>query len=148
MLRRFDGKPVAGRLVYRRSEHSFDVEPRPERGVTSLLVNDIQIEIDPDGRLIYVWGLCPKESWRPATLDTPIVKPGRLQYVGGEVVPGVSKRLNAGQRWAVNHDPSSQWLCIGDKSANGEKIAFAPGATAVLKEDELVALWLHPEPRA
>mgnify|MGYP000137796132 CR=1 FL=1 len=147
MLSRFDGKPVAGRLVYRRSEHSFDVEPRPERGVTSLLVNDVQIEIDEDGRLIYVWGLCPQESWRAARLDIPTEKPGRLQYVGGEVVPGVSKRLNAGKRWTVGHDSSSQWLCIGDASAHGEKITFAPGATAVLKEDELVALWLHPDPR-
>jgi len=75
MLRRFDGKPVSGRLVNRRSEHSLDVEPRPERGVTSLLVNDVQIEIDEDARLIYVRGLFPHESWTPATLDTPTGKP-------------------------------------------------------------------------
>jgi hypothetical protein len=147
MLRRFDGKPVSGRLVYRRSEHSLDVEPRPERGAASLLVNDVQIEIDEDGRLIYVWGLCPHESWKPSTLDVPASKPGRLQYVGGEVVPGVSKRLNAGQRWNTSHDSSSQWLCIGDESAHGEMIAFAPGAVAVLKEAELVALWVHPDVR-
>jgi hypothetical protein len=147
MLRRFDGKPVSGRLVYRRFEHSFDVEPRPERGVASLLVNDVQIEIDEDGRLIYVWGLCPHESWKAATLDAPAAKPGRLQYVDGEVVPGVSKRLNAGKRWAVGYDSSSQWLCIGAESAHGEMIAFAPGAVAVLGKDELVALWLHPDAR-
>lgn len=76
-----------------------------------------------------------------------VVKPGRLQYVGGEVVPGVSKRLNAGQRWTVGHDSSSQWLCIGDESPRGEMIAFAPGAVAALREDELVALWLHPDAR-
>lgn len=147
MLRRFDGKPASGRLVYRRSEHSLDVEPRPGRGVTSLLVNDVQIEIDEDGRLLYVWGLCPHESWSPVTLNVPAAIPGRLQYIGGEVVPGVSKRLNTDKRWVIGHDPSSHWLCIGDESARGEVIAFAPGAVAVLREEELEALWLHPDAR-
>lgn len=146
MLRRFDGKPASGRLVYRRSEHSLDVEPRPDRGVASLLVNDVQIEIDEDGRLIYVWGLCPQESWESATLVPPSAKPGRLQYLG-EVVPGVSKRINAGKRWVVGHDSSSQWLRIGDDSAQGETVAFAPGAVAVIRESELVVLWLNPDVR-
>jgi hypothetical protein len=148
MLKRFDGTPVSGRLVYRRSEHSLDVEPHPEGGVASLLVNDVQIEIDDDGRLLYVWGLCPHESWKPASLDAPSATPGRLQYVDEEeVIPGVSTRLNR-TRWPVAYDSASHWLCIGDESARGETIAFAPYAIAVLKEDELVALWLHPEPRA
>lgn len=145
MLRRFDGKPVSGRLVYRRTDRSFDVEPRPERGVAALLVNDVQIEIDEDGRVVYVWGLCPHESWKAATLGTPAAKPGRLQYVGGQVVPGVSKRVNTDERWVVGHDASSRWLCIGDESAQGETIAFAPGAVAVLDGDDLVALWLRPD---
>jgi hypothetical protein len=142
MLKRLDGTPATGRQVYRRSEHSLDVEPRPRRGVASLLVNDVQIEIDEDGRLIYVWGLCPHESWKAATLEAPEAEHGLLQYVGEEVVPGVSMRLNR-TRWAVAHDSSSHWLCIGDDSARGESIAFAPDAVAVLSGDELVALWIH-----
>jgi hypothetical protein len=71
-------------------------------------------------------------AWKPSTLNAPASKPGRLQYVGREVVPEVSKRLNAGQRWTVSHDSSSQWLCIGE-SAHGEMIAFAPGAVDVLR---------------
>jgi hypothetical protein len=145
MLKRFDGKPVSGRLVYRRSEYSFDVEPRPEQGGASLLINDVQLEINEDGHLIYVWGLCPHESWAPATLDPPSSKAGRLQYVNGTVIPGVSKRLNAGERWPVSFDPSSGWLCIGSTFVQAEAVAFAPGAIAVLIEDEVAALWLHPE---
>jgi hypothetical protein len=147
MLRRLDGKPISGRLVYRRSERSLDVEPRPDRGVASLLVNDVQIEVDEDGRLIYVWGLCPHESWTPAKLDPPATRPGRLLYVDGAVVPGVSKRLNADKRWPVGYDASSQWLCVGDESVQGEMIAFAPGAIAALREGELTGLWLHPDAR-
>jgi hypothetical protein len=147
MLRRFDGKPISGRLVYRRSERSLDVEPKPGRGVASLLVNDVQIEVDEDGRLIYVWGFCPHESWVSAKLDPPTATAGRLQYVDSAIVPGVSKRLNADKRWAVSHDPSSQWLCIGDQSFRGEMIAFAPGAIATLSDGEIVNLWLRPDTR-
>lgn len=147
MLKRFDGKPVSGRLVYHRSERSLAMEPRPVRGVASLLVNDVQIEIDEDGRLIYVWGLCPHESWADVELNPPAAKPGRLQYVGDEVIPGVSKRLNADKRWPIGHDASSKWLCIGDEAAHSEMIAFAPGAIAALTGGELAGLWLHPDIR-
>jgi hypothetical protein len=145
MLKRFDAKPVSGRLVYLRSERSLDVEPPPERGVASLLINDVQIEIDEDGRLVCVSGLCPHESWAPARLDPPSAKVGGLQYVNGTVIPGVSKRLNTDNRWPARFDPSSGWLCIGDASVQTEAVAFAPGAIAVLTDDELAALWLHPE---
>jgi len=148
MLRRFDGKPVPGRLVYSRSERSFDVEPRPERSVSSLLGNDVQIEIDEDGRLVYVWGLCPHESWKHVRLVPPAAKPGRLHYVGGSIVPGVSKRLNSDRRWPVVYDPSSRWLRIGDDAVDGEAIAFAPGAVALLREGQLIGLWLHADARS
>ena len=145
MLKRSDGKPVSGRLVYRRSEYSLDVEPHPMVGGASLLINDVQIEIDEDGHLIFVYGLCPHQSWAPATLHPPSAKVGCLQYTNGAVTPGVSRRLNAGERWAVAFDPSSGWLCIGSTSVQGEAVAFAPGAIAMLIEAEVAALWLHPE---
>ncbi len=148
MLRRFDGRPVSGRLVYRRSERSLDLEPRPVKGVTSLLVNDVQIEVDEDGRLLYVWGLCPHESWATARLDAPTMKPGRLQFVNGPLTPGVSKRLNQHGRWSVIYDEASKWLCIGDASVKAEMIEFAPGALAMLNDGELTALWLHPDVRS
>jgi hypothetical protein len=145
MLSRYLGKPVSGRLVYRRAEYSLDVEPKPTGGVASLLVNDIQIEVDEDGRLIFVWGLCPQESWTPATIEPPDAPVGLLRYSGLPVTPGVSKRLNAGKRWAVHHDSSNEWLCVGDQSSVGERVTFAPGAVATLSNGELTALWLRPE---
>jgi hypothetical protein len=145
MLRRIEGQPVSGQLVYRRSEYSFDVEPHPAGGVASLLVNDVQIEIDADGRLLYVWGLCPHVSWKVASFATPAASPGQLLYIEGKVVPGVSMRLNGGNRWAAGYDSSSQWLCIGDASSRQEGVAFAPGAVAVLSGNGIVALWLRPK---
>jgi hypothetical protein len=148
MLRRIDGKPFSGQLVYRRSEWGLDVEPRPSGGVSSLQLNEVQIEVDEEGRLLYVWGYCPHESWQPATLDAPAATPGRLQYVGWTIVRGVSIQLNPDKGWAVGYDSSSQWLCLGDASARAEMIGFAPDAVAALNEKKkLVALWLHPAVR-
>lgn len=144
MLIRSHGEPLSGRLFYRDSEQSFDVEPHPTQGVASLLVNDIQIEIDEDGYLLYVWGLCPRKSWKTTSLIAPVAEPGRLLYAGSSVIAGVSRRLNEQARWAVLHDPISQLFCIGDPVTNNEGIIFAPGATAVLSSNELVALWLDP----
>lgn len=144
VLRRVDGKPVHGRLVYRRNDRSFDVEPCPEGGVTSLQVNDTQIELDEDGNLIYVWGFCPHELWDPAQLQPPRSLPGRLSYSDKDIIPGVSIRLNE-QRWPVLFDESTGWLCIGNPAARGEVVEFSPGATAVLDDGSLRALWLHPE---
>src|SRR5687768_2012252 len=106
MLKRCDGALVPGRLVYRRAEHSFDVEPRPTAGVSSLLVNDVQIEVDEDGCLMYAWGFCPQESWSIGVVDQPEAIIGRLQYVE-TIIPGVSKRLNPHGRWPTTHDPRS-----------------------------------------
>src|SRR5690349_4734273 len=128
MLRRYQGKPVSGRLVYRRSEHSFDVEPQPTGGVASLLINDIQHAVDEDGRLIFVWGLCPQKSWTPTRIEPPQAEVGLLRYSGPPLTPGVSKRLNAGKRWAVRHDSANRWLCVGDPSSEGERVEFAPGS--------------------
>ena len=144
MLKRHDGKPLLGQLIYRPDEHSLDVEPRPEQGVSSLLVNDVQIEVDGDGNLIYVWGVCSHDSWKPARLDPPAATHGRLRYVGAEVVPGISRRLNASGSWLVSYDSSSKWLCVGDESISGEAVAFGPDSVAVLIGGQLVALWLRP----
>lgn len=144
MLSYLDEPPISGRLVYCRPEHSFDVEPRPGGGVTSLLVNDVQLEMDEDGRLLNVWGYCPQESWKPASLAVPAAKSGRLQYVGDDVVPGVSIRLHGG-RWPVRHDLFSRWLCIDDEAARGDDRVRARRDRSPAR-GRAVALWLRPEP--
>jgi hypothetical protein len=142
------GTPLAGRLVYHCKEHSFDVEPRSESGIASLLVNDVQIEIDENGYLLYIWGFCPHESWKPKHLTAPASSPGRLRCVYTPVVAGISKRIHASKPWSINYDASSGWLCIGDMHARDEMIAFAPGAVASLADGHLIAIWLHPTIRA
>lgn len=146
-LKRVDGDPIVGRLVYRRSDRGLDVEPHPQEGVASLLVNDAQIELDEEAHLMYVWGYCPHESWKPSKLNAPTGSPGRILFLGEAVIPGVSTRLND-QRWPSLFDESSGWLCIGDPSSPGDAVEFSPGAIAVLRDGKLQALWLRPDIQA
>lgn len=144
MFKRIEGIPLERRLIYWRSEHQLDTIRESSDGVASLLINDVQIEIDEAGRLHYVWGYCPHESWLAAPLKEPRGQTGCLAHHGSDVVPGISRRLNA-SRWSTTFDQSSGWLCVGEPRATGEAVAFAPGAVVVLSAGELVALWLKPE---
>lgn len=108
-----------------------------------MLVNDLQLEVDHDGRVLYVWGLCPQESWMAGKVERPTAKPGVLRYVGGTIVPGVSKQLNQQGRWPMVHDRANALICVGSGSSLGELIAFAPGVIAALQDNQLTALWLR-----
>jgi hypothetical protein len=143
MFKVIEGEAVSGRLVYHRADRAVDVEPRLEKGVASLLVNDIHLELNNDGILIYAWGFCPHESWLSTTLIPPTLKYGRLHYVGEPITPGISKRLGGKNPWPVAYDCSIGWLCVGNSIDQADAIAFAPGSVASLLAGELVALWLH-----
>jgi len=145
MIETTNGELVSGNLVYRQTDHAFDVEPHPSGGVTSLLVNELQIEVDEDGILLFVWGYCPLEGWIGATLSVPSARASRARWCGQALVPGVSRRLNRDARWPARSDPDSGWLCVGDPEATGESIAFGPGAICVLQHGTLQALWLRPD---
>lgn len=41
-------------LVYRLEDYSFDVEPLDGTGDTSIMINDLQLEIDHEGKIMYV----------------------------------------------------------------------------------------------
>jgi hypothetical protein len=40
-------------LVYRDEDYSFDIEPLDGSGVSSIMINDLQLEIDDEGKIIY-----------------------------------------------------------------------------------------------
>lgn len=146
-MTRFDidaGSPAPGELIYKPDEHSFDTANRTEEGEASLLINDVQLEIDGNNRVLFVWGFCPYASWVATQCSAPPARPSRLRVAGLELQPGTSKRLNAEARWRVSADRRSGWICLGDTQAAGDPVQFAPGAVAVLADGTLRALWLRP----
>lgn len=139
-----DATPSPGTLVYNAADFSFDTLGRVQEGESSLLLNDLQIELDEDGRLLFVWGLCPASAWSQIDAVVPTARPGVLRLDGIPMTPGTSKRLNEESRWSVGVNSGAGWVCVGDPSASGDVIEFGPGAVAVLADGTLRSLWLRP----
>jgi len=62
--------PPTFSLIYREEEYSFNTESHSDDGITSIMVNDLQLEIDDAGKIIYVWGVCPLIKYEE-TNETP-----------------------------------------------------------------------------
>jgi len=135
-------------LVYREAEHSFLAVPKPSGGITSVLVNDLQLEVDDRGTVLYAWGLFPHaEKCIPTTLLPPTTRRLRLRFIPDEDwTPGVSTRLNK-QPWDVFANRSDGWVAVGtpETPPNSEAIEFAPNSIAILDGDSIVAIWLKPK---
>lgn len=133
--------------VYRESESSFAIEPPSNEGVSSALVNDLQLEVDEDGVVLYAWGLFPHPStWQPTVFSPPIARRRRMRIVVSDGwTPGVSRRLNA-NRWSTFVNTASGWVCLGDPEASQNVVAveFAPNSVAVVEKGVVVAIWLRP----
>jgi hypothetical protein len=131
-------------LVYRSKDQAFDVEPKLPGGGASLLVNDVQLELDEDGRVLYVWGLCSQALWDEQAVEPPQARTATLFAERPEdLSPGMSVRLNK-EPWPVAADRRSGWIRIGESSATDEAVEFAPGMIAALLDGHLVGLWLRP----
>ncbi len=134
-------------LVYREAEHSFMAVPKPYGGITSVLVNDLQLEVDDRGIVLYAWGLFPRaKKCNPTTSRPPNARRLRLRFIPDEDwTPGVSTRLNK-QSWDVFANRSDGWVGVGnpDTPRNSQAIEFAPNSIAVLDGGSIIAVWLKP----
>ncbi len=146
---RVEGPIMAqGVLVYRPEEYSFAVEGNSVSGVTSLLLDDLQLETDREGRLLYPWGLCPHTMWRSTTAMPPPYSQGAVRAIAeNELTPGVSWRVPHVGRWPVSVNQGAGWVCVGDPKQVGatrEAIEILPGCVVVLNGNQLGGLWLRP----
>jgi hypothetical protein len=135
--------------VYRANEHSFDFIPAagsPRRGGRSVLVNDLQLEIDEAGCVLYAWGLAPQTEWQAASLTMPAATPGALWAMPSrKIVAGASVRVDWA-RWPTLHDADNGVVCIGDAATSGTAaVRFAQGCVAVLEGNQLAAVWLRAD---
>lgn len=138
-------------LVYRESEYSFDVTARPGADGRTILVNDLNLGLDPEDEVRAVWGLCARTTWTPTTRVPPEAAQRRLRVaVGAPKTLGVSRRLTTGDRWPVQVTQDGCWIVLGEETEGeaGAAVEFAPGMIAVLgDEGDLKELWLRFETR-
>jgi hypothetical protein len=74
-------------LVYRPEELSFDLSPAPLLGFTSVLVDDLNLEVNEAGKVVSVWGMCPHTRWSDALLASPQALGGELFIVPDDLPP-------------------------------------------------------------
>ncbi|MDR3624159.1 MAG: hypothetical protein P4L16_03345 [Chlamydiales bacterium] len=134
-------------LIYRPEDYSFDVEPLNGTGDTSIMINDLQLEIDHEGKIMYVWGLCPLIKYEKTDEFPFKYKTGSLvALLDKPPVLGISYRLNEDQRWPIYINRKKGWVCLGNpKTKDKQLIEFAPNCVATMDGQELIAVWLHPE---
>lgn len=146
-----------GKLVYRESEYSLDFEPDQgfishdiagQQGTTSIMIDTLQIEVALETRrLLYVWGYFPAVRWERATVLPISAAQGCVRIrTGAQLIIGVTLALGAAEDWRREYDATSGWLSIhcATPTEHDRAVEFATGCVAVLREERLIALWLHP----
>lgn len=131
-------------LLYRSDEFSFAVSPRQEN-FTSVLVNDINLEVDEEGRVISVWGLSPYIGWKKSILTAPHAEFADVFYVPDSPLErSVSTRVSD-KRWPVFVDRSSGWVHFSGGCTSSIAAKVLTGL--ILEIDscgQLCGIWLCP----
>lgn len=135
--------------MYSKDAQSFDFRPRSDEGVTSLLINDLQLEISEDGRVLYSWGLAPYAIWEIKDIQPPEFQRGSLFVEDIKIVPGISKSILSSQKWPVFANLKNGWILFGgglNASEQNISVEFSNNNVAELsKNGQLIGIWLHPE---
>ncbi|MDA1101906.1 MAG: hypothetical protein O2967_23365 [Proteobacteria bacterium] len=135
-------------LVYRPEEFSFDVEPVPSGCFTSVLLNDLDLDIDETGKVLSISGLCPHTKWVETKLIPPKSTIAEIIFVpDGPLLPGVCVSLDR-EYLPVHFDRASGWIRVqggGKPSSPNSSIALMCGVVfEINKRGDLCTLWLKP----
>ena len=92
-------KDAATDLIYDEAGRSFLVRPTAAAEVYSVLVNDLEIHVDDQDRVVYVDGFAPREAWRASVALPPAARNGEIRVRKSiDLKRGESTRLRRPQR--------------------------------------------------
>jgi len=132
-------------LVYRPEEFSFDVEPVQSGGFTSILINDLNLEVDAVGRIISVWGLCPHTRWIEANVSPPDAAFQDVFVSNVQLFQGISLQLDHALCSPVYVDPLSGWIRIQSQVPGAHSATLLPGVIFEMSDQgQFSSLWLLP----
>jgi hypothetical protein len=117
------------------------------RSGSYLLVDLLEVALARDGRLLYVGGYSNYRYWEVTAASPPRFRQAAVHALLEEPLePGVDVHLDGDGVWRTFVNSLSGWVCLGQPAPSGrvEAVEFASDTVAVLRDGELVALWLHP----
>ena len=135
-------------LQYLFNDYSFCSIKKPSDTKDFVItINELQLELGVDTTIIEVWGFCHFREWKKSNIEVPLYIRGQLSVIiDFNPMPGCGYAVNNNkQRWPVWVNVKSGWICIGDPSIRKYAVEFIDNCIAVIKEYELVALWLKPQ---
>jgi hypothetical protein len=135
-------------LIYRANEYSFDVTPSASDAFASALLDDLNLELDVNGKVVSIWGMCPHTRWKEAALSPPSAIFGEVYFVPDTpLVRGVSTRLNNDKKYRpVLVDLAAGWVCVQGEGAAASSVKILPGVIIeITAQGDLCALWLKPD---
>lgn len=143
-------------LIY--ENYEFLVLPDVETGYASISVNYLELVLDAEGRIMYLFGYEPLKKYKEtetfpkfyetkdlvAILDNepdPEIFPGNPSYKLAE-----NSNWPKTPEWPTYINKKKGWVCIGNPIITGKRmIEFAPSCVGALNSsNELVAIWLKP----
>ena len=132
-------------LLY--GDYWFYMEPYDKYGFTSILVNDIELNVNDEGRITDVCGYCPLIEYKETNEFPEDYKNYSLIVILDNLpVPGASVRLTDVKGWPMYINKKKGWVCIGNPDTeNKQLIEFVPHCVATMEGQELIAVWLHPQ---
>ena len=131
-------------LTYDADDYAFSTHPVTKTVDFTVIVNRLNLVV-VDGSIVEVWGLCPHTAWQRANLSIPqSVTVGNL-VVQGESENGYNYGLTKGNEWLTYVDYKNGWVTVGDTGLAGDTVKFMPDGIAMVKNQQLVSIWLHPQ---
>ena len=155
-IREYKANQLDGSLSYIDSEHSFYYSPGPkfdsEFGLgrsprTSLAIGTLQVELDVrTARLLFVWGLHPRDIWEVRELSTPPFAAGAVKVIGPPALSaGVAVAIAEVGEWKSVFDPSSGWIRISRSPDHDDSwVSISEPIAIGVQNDLLHSIWLRP----
>jgi len=139
---------ISGQLIYRPSEYSFSMIPSRREGFTSVLIDDLSLEVDESGRVISIWGMCPHTRWVEAELLPPdMADDGAIFAITDRALQrGVSVRVNSTKYLPTRVDRASGWVRIEGATSAAVAVRLFPNVVFEIGTNgEFSSLWLRPK---
>ena len=137
-------------LIYDEAGRSFLVRPTAAAEVYSVLVNDLEIHVDAQDRVVYVDGYAPREAWRASVVLPPEARNGEIRVRRSiDLKRGESTRLTLSPtEWPSHFNRHAGWMCVGttDGALEAQAIMINAGTILVVEGEQLIAIWLRVTP--
>lgn len=136
---------IEGKLIYTKHEYSFDFLPNVSADY-AILIGYINLTFNSETKLArQIWGYEPYTVWEHRKLTPPnAIKTGLI--IEEDIESGDIMRIFEAGELKSYFDPSNGWVCIGELSTFEDKevVEFARNTIVVLKDGEIISLWLRP----